>query len=226
MMMKTWALCVCLFLPSLFVGCTKSEPLPTSASTQPTATPQNSTSPQPTTAVLPGWKKFAGTDVELQLPDTFTGGDPSKNLDEVVGKLKALGPNYQKIADTIEKNPTAFRIWAFDSQASKAGFMTNANVTTVQVPSNVTLDVYLDASVKQLPKDFRVVEQKIIPLERYQAGQLTTEFTIGGVTGKQVIYAIREGNTVWNIAYSTGADEFEQRLPTFQKSISTFTIRS
>ena len=50
------------------------------------------------------------------------------------------------------------------------------------------------------------------------------EFSITGTNGKELMYAIKNGNTFWVITYGTGADEFDQRLPEFEKSALTFKV--
>lgn len=214
---------LCLLLPMLILGCQQSKTSQNQAPSSPVAT-QSTPSPQPTT--IPGWKKFEGRGAQLQLPESYDGGDLSKDLDVIVQKLEAGGPTFKQTAQIIKQNPSLFVIWVFDTKVGKSGVTTNVNVTTEAVVSAITLDIYLDVFAKQLPKEWRIVEQKVVSLDRYQAGQTTTEFTVSGVKGKQIIYTIKEGNNIWNVTFSTSADEFAERLPTFQKSISTFLAGS
>jgi len=180
---------------------------------------------QPTATPIPGWKKFEGGGAELWLPASYEGGDISEDLDVLVERLRALGPDFEQMAQMIEQNPSAFVILAFDSEVGDSGVLTNVSVAIEGVLSVVTLDSYLDAVIKQLPSQYRVVERVIVSLDHYQAGRIALEFTVMGVRGKQVTYVIKSGNTVWAVIYGTGADEFDQRLPTFERSIRTFAIQ-
>ncbi|MEG3910505.1 hypothetical protein [Microcoleus sp. Pol12B5] len=211
---KNFLLVLCLLLPSLVIGCKQPQ------------TSQQTSSPfvRTQTTTIPGWKKFEGRGVQLQLPESYSGGDLSQYLDVVVQKLESLGPYYQQVAQSLKQNPSAFVIWAFDSKVSKAGFLSNVAIAIESVGPTVTIDTYLDLIPKQLPSEFRVVEQKKVSLDRYQAGQIVIEATISGVTAKQIIYTIKQGSNMWIVAFSTSAEEFEERRPTFEQSINTFSV--
>jgi len=142
----------------------------------------------------------------------------------VVQKLESLGPYYQQVAQSLKQNPSAFVIWAFDSKVSKSGVLSNVALATEPVGSTGTTDTYLDVLTKQLPSEFRVVERKQVTLDRYQAVQIVTEATISGVTAKQIIYTIKQGSNIWAVTFTTSAEEFEERLPSFQQSINTFSV--
>jgi hypothetical protein len=89
----------------------------------------------------------------------------------------------------------------------------------------MTIDTYLDAALKQLPAAFQVVERDIISLDDHQAGRLVIEFTISGIVGKEVMYAVKGDNAMWVITYATAAEEFDQRLPFFEQSALSFAIQ-
>lgn len=211
---KNFLLVLCLLLPSLVIGCKQPQ------TSQQTSSPFVGTQ----TTTIPGWKKFEGRGAQLQLPESYNGGDLSQNLDVVVQKLESLGSYYQQVAQSLKQNASVFALWAFDSKASKSGFLSNAAILTEPVGSTVTTDTYLDLLTKQLPSEFRVVERKQVTLDRYQAVQIVTEATISGVTAKQIIYTIKQGSNMWAVTFTTSAEEFEQRLPSFQQSINTFSV--
>jgi hypothetical protein len=210
---KNFLLVLCLLLPSLVIGCK-----------QPQTSQQISSPFVGTQTTLPGWKKFEGRGAQLQLPESYNGGDLSQYLDVVVQKLESLGPYYQQVAESLKQNPSAFALWAFDSKVSKSGVLSNVALAAEPVGSTVTTDTYLDLLTKQLPSEYRVVERKQVTLDRYQAGQIVTEVTISGVTAKQIMYAIKQGSNIWIVVFSTSAEEFEERLPSFQQSINTFSV--
>ena len=215
-------------------GCNQAPQSTSSTSTLP-FTPTSSTSAQDTATprlearaplAIPGWSKFEGNQVELQLPQTFKGGDLAKDVEVFTAELRKLGPDFEPILQTIQRNPNAFALWAFDSEVGPSGNLTNVNIVSESVPSAITLDTYLDAAKRQFPPQFNVIEQEIIQLDRYTAGRLTTEFNLNGVKGKQLAYVIKQDTTVWVVTYSTGQDEFNQRVSRFETSIDTFYIQS
>ncbi|MEE8152553.1 MAG: hypothetical protein V3T76_05915 [candidate division NC10 bacterium] len=201
---RNWVLIGCLMLLGLAVGCGQAE------------------TPQPTAPAVPGWQKFEGRNVELWLPPTYQGGDLSgKNLEMVVEGIRTLGPDFEEVAQVIERNPSAFLIFAVDSEVGESGNLTNMNVVAERVPSAVTMNTYLDLVAKKLPRQYRVIEREIVQLDHHQAGRLVLEIE----DVKQLMYAIKSDNTMWAVNYSTGVEEFEQRLPVFEQSARTFNVR-
>jgi len=198
---------ICLLLLGAMSGCDQG------ATIEPTATP------------IPGWTKFEGGGVELWLPESFVGGDLSKDVGVIADMLRRFAPDSEQIAQMIEQNPSMYALWAFDSEVGELGFLTNMAVTTEQVLSAVTMDVYMDAALAQFPDWLQVLDRDIVPLGDHQAGRLVLEFSMAGVEGKEVMYAIKDDNTMWVITFATGKEEFEERLPVFEQSALTFKIQ-
>jgi len=196
----------CLLLLSLLTGCGQTE---TSYSAG---------------TVVEGWKMFKGGGAELWLPASYEGGDLSKDLDVVVERVRALGPDYEAIARTMERNRSAFAIWAFDSQIGESGGLTNVTVVSERVPSAVTVETYLGLVRKKLTKDFRVVEQGMVSLALYQAGRVVLEADLGRAHIKQIMYVVKNGSTVWVVNFATGADEFDARSPAFESSVRNLRV--
>ena len=180
---------------------------------------------QPSATSIPGWEKFEGGGVELWLPESYEGGNLDEDLEVVVEGLRTLGPDFTQMADLIEQNPSMFVIWAFDSEVGNSGALTSVAVTTEKVLSAITIDTYLDAALDLFPPQFQVVERENVTLGDYPAGRLVIEFTISGSAGKEVMYAVKDGNTMWILTFGTGASEFNQRLPDFEQSVQSFEIQ-
>jgi len=214
---------VLLLLPNLLLGCSSSEPSQTTASPQARTASYTGTSTQTQVTPIPGWKKFTGRDVELWLPQSYQDIDPnSKDVDVVLDNLRSLGSEFEPIAENIQQNPNLFAFWAFDSNVSESGRLTNIGIAAEKVISAVTLDIYLNSLTKQLPNHFQIQETQKLSLEYYEAARVITEFNLNNVTAKQVAYIIKDGNNIWVVTFSTSAEEFEERLVTFEKSITTF----
>ena len=177
----------------------------------------------PTPTAIPGWEKFSGGGIELWMPDSFEGGDLATDLDVVIARLRSLGPEYQKLAEMIEQNPSAIVLLIYNAKVGAAGFLTNVNVVKEKVGSSMTLDKYLESSAEQITSyGFKVSEQIIIQLDNYQAGRLVVQ--LDALKAKEVIYMIEADNTMWVITYATGVAEFSTRLPTFDQSANTIKI--
>jgi hypothetical protein len=179
---------------------------------------------EPTAVSMAGWQKFTGGGAEIWLPENFTGGDLSKDLDTIVSQLRQLGPDFESIANTIEQNPDLFVIWVFDSDLGSSGFLTNVNVIRQQVLSVVTVDVYLQALEQQLPEAFTVTDKKKVQLGSHEAGRALLDMEINGVSGSELMYVFKDQDILWCITFATSKSEFEQRLPIFEQSAATFQV--
>ncbi|HBL58299.1 MAG TPA: hypothetical protein DDZ80_07175 [Cyanobacteria bacterium UBA8803] len=214
-----------LLLLSAIAGCGKTNPQnnQTFQEVQPTstqATPQSSTAPKQ------GWKTIAGAGVSLSLPEQYEGGNPSKDINKIAEKLEAIRPGYSARIESIKQNPEAIALLAFDAQNANSEFMANVNIAKEQVPNEVTIEQYLQAATQQLAAQYKILEQKVVPLEPYQAGRIVAESTVGETTIKQLFYTVKKGNMVWLVTYSTTPAEFDQRLPNFEESIRTLKIEN
>jgi hypothetical protein len=198
----------CLLLLGVVMGCGRPE------------------APRPEAPPIPGWEKVDGGRVALWLPQSFQGGLLSgKNLDAIVEGIRALGPDFEKAAQIIERNPSAFVVFAVDSQVGDSGTLTSMNVVAERVPSAVTVNTYVDIVAKKLSRKYRVVERGIVPLDHYEAGRLVVEIDVQGVSMKSVMYAVKDDGTIWALNYGTGASEFDQRLAAFEQSARTFAVQ-
>jgi serine/threonine-protein kinase len=183
-------------------------------------------SAQAPSAPISGMTKFETDDIEIWLPDTYVGGDIREDMDVILENLRKQGPDFENIAKVIEQNPDMYVIWATDSAIGPSGMMSSVTITTEKVISTITLDMYLDAAENQFPPQFQIVERELVDVAGYDAGKLVIEFEMSGVSGKEILYVIKDDKTMWIITFGTGADEFDERLPEFEKSASSFRVKS
>jgi len=174
---------------------------------------------------MPGWEKFEAGVVELWLPESWEGWDPTEGIDTVVEKLQNLGPGFDKYAQQLVQNPSMVVLWVYDLEVGESGGLTNVLVCKQGVFSTMTVDTYLGLVLQSLPAQFQVTEQGTVRLTDHEAGRLILEADLSGVEAKELMYVVKEGTTMWLITYSTGAQEFDQRLPVFEQSALTFAIQ-
>jgi hypothetical protein len=205
---------ICLLLLSTMAGCGQSAMSESTATIQPTATP------------IPGWEKYEVDNVEIWLPESFEGGNLNEDIDMIVEKLRSFGPDFEHMAQLIEQNPTMIIVWAFDSEVGDSGIITTVNITTEKVISAMTVNTYLDAVINQLPVQFQVQESGIVSLGDYQeTGRLVVELEVPGAFIRELMYVVKNGNTMWNITFATGAEEYNNRLPVFEQIALTFKVQ-
>ena len=156
------------------------------------------------------------------MPDSFEGGDIANDLDVIIERTKSLGPDFEQVVANMKKNPGLFALMIFDSKLGPDGFLTNVSLTKDKALSTINLDMYMDAAVKQMPAIIKVTDRKKVRLDVYEAGRLEAQMEVNNAKVKEVLYIIRDKNVFWLITYATSMNEFEERLPTFEKSANTF----
>jgi hypothetical protein len=180
----------------------------------------------PTPTPIPGWEKFTASGIEIWLPESFEGGDLENDLDVIVEKLKSLGSDFEGIAQAIEANPSTFALWVFNTKVGESGYLTNMNITTEKVLSTITLDTYVDAFKKQIPSSMSITDQQKVQLNQFEAVRLVVETDVYNITAKELVYIVKDQNTIWAITYATSGDEFNSLLPVFEQSALTFKTTS
>ncbi len=179
--------------------------------------------PAPTAAPIPGFHLITGNGISLQLPESYDGGKAnSEDFKLVLDRIKSLGSEFENIAKAVESNPDLYLLWAFDSQVGPSGFLTNANITSEQVISAVSVQAYVEAVRKQLPAQIKVLSQDDLTVAGQPAIRLVS--TMEQFNAKQAMYLVKQGNRIYVVTYSTGIDEFDQRLKQFEQSVQTFTV--
>ncbi|MFM6007823.1 MAG: hypothetical protein ACKPA7_28595, partial [Sphaerospermopsis kisseleviana] len=189
------------------------------ATSQAPPVPNETTYPQ----IPYGWKKFQGGGASLWLPASYDGSRTGENLNATLRRLKSRGSQWKQIAPFIEEN-RSIQLFAVDYNQGKSGFLTNVIVLKVQVPTTINLKTYFDEVNKNSPPDIRILDIKTGFAEGYEVAKIIREDS-KGVDSKQIIYLIKDGGIVWNVFFSTNADEFETRLPIFEASIRTLSTQ-
>ncbi|PSB26997.1 hypothetical protein [Stenomitos frigidus] len=218
----------------------KSSKTPTAgASTKPsgadaltgTSVIRSRTKPSGAGSLVEKWQTFKAPGVELALPENYRGGSPNTTgLQTLIKGIRSLGTDYEQIASMVEQNPSTFLLIAVDPKPDRTGGVTNVVVSAVKVPETVTVEAYIDAAVQSLPTPLRTIERKTVQVGQNPAGRLVTEASLPSSTAqadamRQLIYVIKQGTTLWTVAYSTRAGDYQQRLAMFEQSIQSFKVQ-
>lgn len=208
------SLIIGLLLLSTLVGCGQTN-------IQNNSTPSTAS----TTQKLPGFTKIQGNGVSLSLPDSFTGGDPTKDLDAIAAKLKTINPIYAEKLQVLKKSPIPIFLLAFDISNPSSQFLTNVGILTAKVPPKITIEQYLDAASEKLSKGYKISEKKVVTINQIKSGIIIAEAIDPKINLAQVFYTIPKGDTYWLVSYSTSKEELKKRLPIFEQSINTIEIK-
>ncbi|WP_072621753.1 hypothetical protein [Spirulina major] len=205
------------------------EPTPRPSPPRPpgSPSPQVSPSPSPTPNDDRPWITLNGNGVSLSLPPDYDGGNPSQDFQQLQQKLNAINPSYARRFASIQDNPESIALLAFDRNSKEAEFLTNVTVAVERVPTEVSMEQYVQAAGQQLSQAYKIEAQALLTVGTYPAGQIVgTIVADNDVPVKQLFYLVQAENQFWIITYATTAAEFEQRLPTFQRSIQSLKLSS
>lgn len=175
----------------------------------------------------PDWQRFSAGEAEIWLPASFVGGDLQQDLDLIIERVRALGPEFAAMVETIEQNPSAFLLFAVDTEGVDAGVVTNVNLLTERVLSFVDTELYLESVAGQLPEQFELRDQEPITLSEFEDGRralISVEFP-GAPPMMQAMYVIKDDtNTIWVVTFTAHASELDIWLPIFDRSVESFSL--
>jgi hypothetical protein len=201
-------------------------PTPTRALTHtPTLTLTPTRPPVPTATPPPGMRKLESAQIELWVPNSFVGGEPIKEKDAILKVLRAWGSEYASGFKVIEQNPTAFAIYAIDSQLGSSGLVTTISITVNQIVSTSAGDTLQGGIKLQLPLQYGVLDRRNVGLAYYAAERMVADSIYQGIRTRQLVYTIKSQNTAWVVLYSTTEDEFFARLPAFEQSVLSLRFK-
>ncbi|WP_017306903.1 hypothetical protein [Spirulina subsalsa] len=175
-----------------------------------------------------GWQTIQGNGLALQLPARYQGGNPKTDLNRLEAQLTAINPAYADRLAGIKENPDAIAFLAFDPQsAATSGFLTNVNIATENIPSEIGIETYMEAAKEQLAALYTLEEPQMVDLQNgKKAGRLVGEIDTDSAKIKQLFYMIQEGEQIWIVTYAATSEEFNRLLPEFEQSIKTLELGS
>jgi hypothetical protein len=183
-----------------------------------TATPELLFTPEP------GWTAIVGTDVQLWLPESYSGGDPATHFVELLSLLDSLPPEFDLLAESLRQNPNAWVLLALDAseQGSVVGITRKENA-----PPDLTAAAYLEGAVpvheNELPGT-SVLDQGLTSLGRETVGWRVLEISTPGSLSRQLSYAFVRPPLIWTVSYAVAAEDFEAQRPMFEKSVLSFRV--
>jgi len=182
-----------------------------------------------TTAALTTKTEFIGSDFELSLPEGWEGGN-KEELDSVVEKLKDIGQD--QLADKVEASKFDLLFFGYDSEAAALGSSVNDFTITGEPAAFLSLDEYMELSYTSVEEvyekagyKFKIVEQNVVHLGNYEeVGRVIFEQTIEGIKTKVAQYIIKHDSDFWVLTFTTGLEDFDQNIQTFDNTVETFKI--
>jgi len=173
------------------------------------------------------WQTIQGEGMSLSLPESYQGGNPVRDLNEIETAFTRLDEGYSKRLQPIKQNLEQTAFIAVDARSLTPNALTNVNV--VQHPLNpaTSLEDYLGQVAQQLRPTHQIQEETIITQNQSSLGRIVANVTTEkGVSMKQLFYIQPEGETMWITTYTTPTSEFQGRLANFEQSITSLKVET
>jgi hypothetical protein len=165
-----------------------------------------------------GWATLTGNGVELMLPTSYEGGDPTALTQDLLDLLDE-SPATASIAEAIRQNPAGYRLIAIDRSNDSI-----VAVTVRDAPAEVSMSEYVEAIsaaiVEQIPGT-SILDKGVLAFRGGEAGWLLLEFVLEEDASWQLSYGVRQGDQVWNFDYAGAREDYPQLQPIFDQSLQT-----
>ena len=188
-----------------------------------------SPTPQTTIVAVPtappkGWLRFEGGGIAMNLPDSFIGG----NIEDLSKAMLTVAKNELPEASALIQNALQNKQISFIAidQTNAQHFLTNVNAGKLRLSNErYPLQYILDEAIKQFPKYIEIVESGIVSINGIEVIRYVGVMHLQTYSAKTLNYVrIDENNDAWTTAYTTSPDEYDERLPVFEKSYQSFEL--
>ena len=180
----------------------------------------------PTVSPIADWHLLEGAGFQIWLPPTFLGGT-SSNIDRVIPQLAEKNPNYAKIPQSLQERGTQYFVFAVDT-SSNPDHVTYMLVAKENLTTRLDITGYLDLIAKNLVAQstlFNVIQKETLSSDRYPMGRIIVELnTLESGDIKQEVYALNYGGAMWQISFTTPAEEFNARSQVFEQIARSATL--
>jgi hypothetical protein len=177
------------------------------------------------TAAMEGWVKYTVPAVEIWMPGTYAAGDPHKDAAAIVAALKQMGANFNwsVIEQQLKTSSENYVLWGIDSHQGNPAVVTNVAVAYDFPNPGEPLADYATHFVGAISDSFVLIESKNIRHPEYEVQRilLDTKDT-QGTPMRIAMYAMRDGNIIWDMICFTAVDEMDARLPSFDQMAVSF----
>ena len=176
-------------------------------------------------AAAGGTRVYSDNGVEITLPDTYLLGDVENDLAILVEGLQAMSEeeDAEDIEQLYENNKDDIILWGYDTnsppthQASllvmKNEEFAGMSLALISTFANVLLGSEVDS-----------LTQATMTLGDREMLRFLTTSENAGVETAQAIYLFNDSDKLWLIGFFTNAEQFEDRLPTFDAAAESFTV--
>ena len=188
----------------------------------PSATP--TTPPLPAFDAPEGWLRYEGRRLEIWLPGTYFGGDPTRDLTLFTQYLKQYDPDGQRLSLIVERYHQNMNFYAFNTVPTPSGILTSVNITTEVISPLTTMEKYIEVGLSKIPAGIEMVSHEVGKLNNMETGKIIYDFLLPNeAIGRMAQYILRTSESeIWVLTFSTSLEEFDAQSAIFQQAVRSF----
>ena len=123
----------------------------------------------------------------------------------------------------LEKNPSSTDpVNLLSKKVGPTGYPVNLALTKDSTTGD--LDSFIKQGLTTFNRDAIYLERKKFEIGSYEAIRLKVEVILGDLPVEEVLYFIKDGETVWILTMGTHINDFHDWLPVFDQIARTFRI--
>jgi hypothetical protein len=173
-----------------------------------------------------GTRVYSDNGVEITLPASYELGDAQNDLEILVEALKTMSEEESEdIQELYDNNKDDVILWGYDTD-SPSSHQTSLLVMKNEEFAGMSLAIISTFANVLLGSEVDTIEQERINLDGREVLRFLTTAENAGVETSQAVYLFNEVDKLWLIGFFTTTEQFDDRLPTFDSAVASFTVLS
>ncbi len=169
---------------------------------------------------------FSDTGVEITLPSSYMLGDVDEDLSILVEALKTMSEeDAEDIQELYDKNKDDVILWGYDTN-SPTIHQTSLLVMKNDEFAGMSLAIISTFANVLLGSEVNTIEQEMMTFGDREVLRFLTTAENAGVETSQAVYLFNDSGKLWMIGFFTNSEQIEERLPTFDAAVASFTVLS
>ncbi|MEM9953748.1 MAG: hypothetical protein AAF846_19220 [Chloroflexota bacterium] len=155
--------------------------------------------------VVDGLVSVKGLDFTIAVPEDYFFFDLRTDQDDAIDTLSDLGLAYSGMVGIAQQGPPLYIAIGFRDEPNPSdGTVSNLILTIEELPSEMTIEDYIEQSISFLPSEFEVTSNEVLIIDGEEVGRLELEAEILGINIEQLGYIYMIDDTVYFLAYTVG----------------------
>ena len=171
-----------------------------------------------------GMQVYSDNGVEITLPDSYVLGDVEQDLAILGDSLSGMNQEgSETLQELYENNKDDILMWGYDT-SSQSTPLTSFVVLKNEEYSGIPLMIISRFADRIFSENVASFEQERLRLGERDVLQFLATTDNNGVDSSQIIYLFNESGKLWVTVFSTGSDQAEAQLPTFDAAVKSLSI--